>query len=167
MKKTKNLFLLAAIFLSVFGFAANAISAQTTAPDALVRDLYKTHEADMKAEKDQILDGKSRTVLDKYFDKTLADLMWKDLTKQTDEVGVLDFDPFYNAQDFEIKKLVVGKSKIVKDRATVAVTFENFDRKERLTYALVRQKAAWKIADIKYTDGSSLLKYFKQAESKQ
>src|SRR5829696_1764647 len=66
--------------------AANAnIAGQQTAPDALVKDLYKTHDKDQGA----ILDGKSRKLIDKYFDKTLADFIWKDLTTHKDEVGVL------------------------------------------------------------------------------
>ncbi|MDQ3801665.1 MAG: YbjP/YqhG family protein [Acidobacteriota bacterium] len=135
-------------------------AAQQNTPDALVRDLYKTHSRDSGA----ILDGKSRKGIDKYFDKTLADFFWKDLTTHRDEVGVLDFDPFYNAQDIEIKNLKVGEPKIEGDRATVIVTFQNFDRKESLTYSLARRSGAWKISDIKYTDGSSLLGYFKDYE---
>lgn len=139
--------------------AANASgAAQQTTPDAAVKDLYKTHDKDNGA----ILDGKSRRLLDKYFDKTLADLMWKDLTTHKDEVGVLDFDPFYNAQDVQIKNFNIGQTKIEGDKATVLVTFQNFDRKETLIYSLARQNSMWKISDIKYTDGSTLLGYFKE-----
>jgi hypothetical protein len=139
--------------------AANASgAAQQSAPDAVVKDLYKTHDKNNGA----ILDGKSRKLLDKYFDKTLADYMWKDLTTHQDEVGVLDFDPFYNAQDVEIKNFNVGQPKIEGDKAIVPVTFQNFDRKDTLTYTLARQNSAWKISDIKYTDGSTLVGYFKE-----
>lgn len=133
-------------------------AAQQNAPDALVKDLYKTHDKDQGA----ILDGKSRKLIDKYFDKTLADFLWKDLTTHKDEVGVLDFDPFYNAQETQIKNFKVGEPKIEGDKATVGVAFQNFDRKETLTYALARQNSAWKISDIKYTDGTSLVGYFKE-----
>lgn len=132
------------------------------APDAVVRDLYKTHDKDNGA----ILDGKSRRLLDKYFDKTLADFIWKDLTTHRDEVGVLDFDPFYNAQDTQIKNFAVGAPKINGDKASVVVRFQNFTRKETLNYQLVRRKAVWKISDIKYTDGTSLLRYFKEYETR-
>ncbi|MEP6923933.1 MAG: DUF3828 domain-containing protein, partial [Pyrinomonadaceae bacterium] len=126
-------------------FAAFA-AAQLTAPDALIKDLYKVHGQN----NDRILQGKSRTLLDKYFDKNLADLIWKDLTTHTDEVGVIDFDPFYNAQDMKIKNLLVARPKIVKGKATVAVSFTNFGKKELITYMLVKQKTTWKISDIKY-----------------
>ncbi|HEX8369243.1 MAG TPA: DUF3828 domain-containing protein [Pyrinomonadaceae bacterium] len=137
-------------------------AAEKTAPDALVKDLYKTHDKDNGA----ILDGKSRRLLDKYFDKTLADFIWKDLTTHKDEVGVLDFDPFYNAQDIRIKNFNVGAPKVEGDKASVPVTFQNFDRKETLNYALRRQTGAWKISDIKYTNGESLVGYFKEDAKK-
>lgn len=131
-------------------------AAQQTTPDALVKDLYKTHDKDNGA----ILDGKSRRLIDKYFDKTLAELLWKDLTTQRDEVGVLDFDPFYNAQDTQIKNFRVGEPKIEGGRASVPVTFQNFDRQETLTYVLVRRNSTWKISDINYPNSESLLGYF-------
>jgi hypothetical protein len=135
----------------------SATTQQTSAPDALVKDLYNVHGKDYS----KIMNGKSRVLLDKYFDKNLADLIWKDLTTHKEEVGVLDFDPFYNAQDVNIKKLTVAAPKIQNDKAEVTVNFENYGNKETITYALVKQNTAWKISDIKYKDGGSLLKYFK------
>lgn len=137
---------------------ASGNAAQKSEPAAVVHDLYKTHDKDNGA----ILDGKSRKLLDKFFDKTLADYMWKDLTTHKDEVGVLDFDPFYNAQDVQIKNFNIGQTKIEGEKASVLVSFQNFDRKDNLTYMLVRQNSAWKISDIKYTDGTTLIGYFKE-----
>lgn len=167
--KVIKTFLLAAVLLTTFGFAGSnefRSFAQTNTPDAIIRDLYKLHDQDLKTDKDRILNGKSRTVLDKYFDKTLANLMWKDLTTHKDEVGVLDFDPLYNAQDFDIKKLVIGQPKTSSNKATVVVAFENSGRKDRLTYSLAQQNSVWKISNITYTDGTSLLKYFQDDAKK-
>lgn len=136
----------------------SAIGQQTAAPDAVVKELYSVHGKD----NGKILNGKSRVLLDKYFDKNLANLIWKDLTTHRDEVGVLDFDPFYNAQDIEIKKITVAPPKIQNDKAEVTVNFENYGNKETINYVLVKQNADWKISDIKYKDGGSLLKYFKE-----
>lgn len=136
--------------------------AQSSAPETLVKELYKIHDQDLKNSSDRILSGENRQNLDKFFDKTLADFIWKDLTTERDEVGVLDFDPFYNAQDFEIKNLSISKGKIIGSKATVVVKFQNFGAKVSLTYHLIRQNSAWKISDIKYADGSSLVGYFKE-----
>jgi hypothetical protein len=142
--------------------SSDANPAQQTAPDALVKDLYKVHGQDFETQDERILDGKSRRLLDKYFDKNLANLFWKDLTTHQEEVGVIDFDPFYNAQDIEIKNLSVGKAKIEGEKATVPVSFNNYDQKETITYLLAKENGAWKISDIKYKSGDTLLKYFKE-----
>ncbi len=129
------------------------------APDALVKDLYKAHDRDNGA----IVQGENRKILDKYFDKNLANLIWKDMTTNKDEVGVIDFDIFYNTQDAEIKNLNIGAAKIDGDKASVPVTFVNFKIKNSLTYQLVKENSAWKISNIDYGKGENLLKYFKES----
>jgi hypothetical protein len=122
----------------------NSTATQQIAADVVVRNLYKIHTPNKS-----ILGSKSRTPLDKFFDKNLADLIWKDLTTHTGEVGVIDFDPFYNAQDFDIKNLVVGHAKINGTKATVPVSFTNYKRKNLLTYLLVKQNGNWKMNKFK------------------
>lgn len=160
LMKTKMFkpFFLILILLTMFGVSSSF--AQT--PDALVKELYKIHDQDLKKSSDTILNGKSRKLLDKFFDKTLADLIWKDLTTKREGVGVLDFDPFYNAQDFDVKNFSVSPAKIDDTRASVVVKFTNSGRKNNLNYRLVRRNAAWKITNIEYSDSSSLMKYFKK-----
>jgi hypothetical protein len=85
------------------------------------------------------------------------------MTTNQNEVGVIDFDIFYNTQDVEIKNLVVGAPKINGETATVPVTFENYKEKNTVTYDLSKEKAGWKISDINYGEGNSLLKYFKES----
>lgn len=140
----------------------NFKSPAVISPEAVIKEVYAIHAQDMKANRDRIIDEKSRKYLDKYFDKTLADYIWKDLTTHTDEVGVLDFDVFYNAQDFDIKKLIVGRAKITGSKAVVPVSFTNSGRRENLTYSLTQEKGIWKISDIRYSKTDSLLKYFKE-----
>jgi hypothetical protein len=157
IKSFKSLLLVAVL---IAGFGVLSSFAQT--PDSVVKELYKIHDQDMKGNEDRILSGKNRKMIDKFFDKTLADFIWKDLTTHTDEVGVLDFDPFYNAQDFEIRGFSIGQAKISGGKASITVKFTNAGRKDTLIYSLTRQKKDWKISDIKYTDGSSLLRFFKE-----
>lgn len=140
---------------------------QIASLDEVVKDLYKVHAQEMNDSSNSILSGKSRTKLDKYFDKNLADLIWKDLTTHQGEVGVLDFDPFYNSQDPDIKNLTVGAPKIDGSKATLTVSFLNSGRKDTLKYSLVQQNSTWRISDIGYSDGGSLLKYFKEDAASQ
>lgn len=139
--------------------AANQV-AQEVGADALVRDLYRVHAEEFRTSRFRIMSGKDRKLLDKYFDKNLADLIWKDLTTHVGEVGVLDFDPFYNAQDADIKNLKVSPAVVEGDKATATVTFTNYGKKETLIYTLVKQNGAWKISDINYGEGNTLLKFF-------
>jgi hypothetical protein len=138
----------------------NEVIQQAGAPEALIADLYKAHEKGNAG----IVNGKSRKLLDKYFDKNLANLIWKDITTHQDEIGVIDFDIFYNTQDPLIKNLKVGSAKIEGSKATVPVTFTNGGAKETVTYTLVQQNSQWKISDIRYRENQTLLKYFKEYE---
>lgn len=128
-------------------------------PEALVAKLYKAHDA----EKSPFFQDKDRALVDHYFTKELADLMWKDVQASKGEVGALDFDPLYNAQDTEIKSLAVSKAKVDGAKATVAASFVNFDKKTRVTFKLVQVGDAWKISDIQYPEGHALLKLLKAA----
>lgn len=125
-------------------------------PAALIKNLYQVHAKNSGA----IVQGKNREILDKYFSKKLADLIWKDVTAHKDEVGVIDFDLFYNAQDINVSKLVVTPRTISENRAMVQVTFNNYNRRNSLMYLLVKENSVWKIADINYGKGETLLNYF-------
>lgn len=138
--------------------AAATASAQTTAPDALVRDLYKQHDAD----RSPFFQSKDRARVDKYFVKSTADLIWKDVTAPGTETGSITADPLYNSHDPEPKNFVVGRPKIENDTATVVVSFVNYGVKEVVTYRFFKEDSAWKIADIEYKDGRTLLKIFKE-----
>ncbi|MDQ4122647.1 MAG: YbjP/YqhG family protein [Acidobacteriota bacterium] len=134
----------------------NVQTVQQNSPDDVVKDLYRQHDA----KKSPFFQTKSRALVDKFFAKKLADLIWKDANDSKGEVGALGADPLYDAQDVDIKKFNVGAPKIENDRATVVVTFENFGKKTAITYSLARSNADWKITDIKYPDGTSLVRAF-------
>jgi hypothetical protein len=144
---------------------AAASGATPTAPDALVADLYKQHDA----HKSPFFQAKNRALVDKYFTKATADLIWKDATrKNQNEVGALDGDPLYNAQDTDIKNFKVGAANVAdikSDKATVIVTFDNFGQKQTLKFLLVQEKGAWKINDIDYGEAGTLVKWLRDEYS--
>jgi hypothetical protein len=146
------------------GFVREEQTRQTAAssPEAVLKDLYRLHDQNINGggASTRIISGENRTLLDKYFDKNLANLIWKDLTTHKNEIGVIDFDVFYDTQDPNIKNLTVGQSATSGGRATVPVSFTNGGAKQSINYSLVEQNGAWKITDIKYKDGT-LLEYFK------
>jgi Protein of unknown function (DUF3828) len=148
--RIRSIFILTALLLVT---GTSAVFAQKLAPEALVADLYKQHNA----KRSPFFQDKSRALVDKYFTKATADLIWKDSTTRGNEVGALDGDPLYDAQDTDIKKFAVGKPALSGEKATVTVTFENFSEKKIVTFALVMEKGAWKIDDISYNGGDYTL----------
>ena len=127
-------------------------------PDALVSELYKSE----KKKASPFFQDKNRALVDHYFTKELGDLLWKDTIDSKGEVGAIDGDPLYDAQDMEIKNFVIHPAKTEDGNATVLVTFMNFEEKKRITFHCVQQGGAWKISDIQYAD-YALLKLLKDS----
>jgi Protein of unknown function (DUF3828) len=153
-------------WLVIFTCLTAAITpAQTTtavkrkSPDALVADLYKAHNA----KRSPFFQTRSRARIYQYFEKDLADLIWKDAVTSKGEVGVIDGDPLYDAQDMEIKNFAIGKPVYESGKAKVNVTFENFSQKKTLVFVLVNGRTGWRIHDIEYGDHGSLRSWFKES----
>lgn len=71
-----------------------------------------------------------------------------DAKEAGDEIGRIDFDPYINGQDYEIKKLKIDKPLYAGGKAIVHVTFENFSDPQDLGIALVKEGEGWKVDDI-------------------
>jgi len=125
-------------------------------PEVLVAELYKSE----KKKASPFFQSKNRALVDHYFAKELGDLLWKDTIDSKGEVGAIDGDPLYDAQDMEIKDFVIHPAKTDEGKTTVLVTFVNFEEKKRIIFHCVQQGGAWKISDIQYTD-YALLKLLK------
>ncbi len=139
------------------GAAAAGGGVPAESPNQLIAELYKAHDA----QKGPFFE-RTRAVIDKYFAKTLADLIWKDEQRPPDQISAMGADPLYDGQDFEIKNFAVGEAKIDGDKATVPVTFQNFGQNARLTYDMVRAENGWRIADIRYPSKTSLLAIYRE-----
>jgi len=120
--------------------------------ETVVVDLYRVHAAD----RSPFFQTEHRDRVDHYFEPGLAELIWKDAVTSKGEVGAIDFDPLYDAQDVEITNLAVQPAQLTGGNARVVVTFENHGTKEQLTYSLAPAGGAWKIADVTYRDGRTL-----------
>lgn len=139
--------LLTTLFLvfSSVGYAQSGIM-----PDAVVKDLYAAH----KAGSGPFFQTKRRALIDKFFTKEFADLIWKDAVAAQGEVGAIGFDPLYNAQDTEIAGFKIGKPMYGEgnlDVADVPVTFKNMGKDETVLFRLERNnQKIWRIGDIYY-----------------
>lgn len=75
------------------------------------------------------------------------------------DVPALDFDPFVNGQDWNVKSYAVaieGKEAKVKLREPKGPATE-------VTLDLVETPDGWRVADVRYTDGMSLVTLLKKA----
>ena len=159
--KTRLPVMIVVVACLILSFATGAsLAAQPTAatsPDTLVANLYKAHNQ----KRSPFFQTRSRARLDAYFVKSLGDLIWNDAKNSKGEVGVIDGDPLYDAQDMEIKNFMIGKPAYEGRAAKVVVTFSNFGQKKTIIYRLVKLNAGWRIDDIDYGEGRTLRSEFK------
>ena len=92
------------------------------------------------------------------FDDKLLRLYLKDKREAKGEVGRLDGDPLYNAQDIEIRDFSVSAPETAGRETRVTVYFKNLGKPVGIIYVLSRTADGWRISDIRYDDGSSLKK---------
>ena len=128
-------------------------------PSDVVRELYKVH----RNGNGHVFEKQGRKLQQKFFERNLAALIWKDVSETPEgELGNIDFDPLYNAQDTQIKNFRVGASTIKENTATVPVTFMNFDQRVRLTFRLVNTKGGWRVSNIVYGGGMDFVQILSQ-----
>jgi len=160
--KTNKLVLFVTVLLASSAFYTVAAQAwkpiKGVSPRSLVADLYKQHK-----KRSPFFQRRSRALLDKYFARELADLLWRDAHSSGDEVGALDGDPLFNAQDMDIKNFSIGEGVGGPRMVVVPVTFENLGEKHEIKFRVFSfGGSGWKIANIEYDDGASLLEILKR-----
>ena len=129
---TRTLLALAAAALLALTPLAQARAAE---PRQLVIALYAERNLGFDAARSQA-----------YFARDLDAAMRADVSRP-DEVGALDFDYRYGAQDFRVTGLHVLEE-IDHDQAKVVAVFKNFGRPESVEWLLCRRSDGdWRIAD--------------------
>jgi hypothetical protein len=125
--------------------ASRAQAADTSAHD-FVAAIYNTYVG--KNGNGVALDNE-RTVR-RYFEPSLAALILKDQkdAARRNEVGVLDFDPFVDAQDWDISSFALTVSETGSDKASATVKFSNHGTDSTIVLDLAKIKNEWKITNI-------------------
>ena len=159
MSLKRSLILVAALIVCAQCISVYGQTSRTASPDALVRELYRVHNQ----KHSPFFQTRSRALLYKYFEKKLADMIWKDAVKSKGEVGVIDGDPLYDAQDMEIKHVAIVSPRYEPGRAMVDANFENFGQKKTITFIVVKGKLGWRIRDIIYSEVRTLGSEFKES----
>lgn len=129
-------------------FAGTALAADDTAR-AFVAEIYDAYRG--KNGNGHPLDDEA--TLRRYFAPSLAAAMIADqrAAARRQEVGVLDFDPFVDAQDWEIDSFAVAVTDSGPGKAAATVKFSNFKRDSTVVLDLVKIGSEWKINDITWT----------------
>ena len=148
----RNFVLVTVSLFSLCGVWAETSLAAPTPPEKVVTGLYGAH----KGKADPLVYPASKKLLGAYFEKGLLSLFLKDQSESKGEVGKLDFDPLYHAQDFDIKDFSVALVSQQKDSAEVAASFKNIGTSEKIVFLLSNTAQGWRITDIKYSDGRTL-----------
>lgn len=120
------------------------------APEAVVRDAFEVTRRSLAPNARDVgspWDAKHR---DRFFSKRMAKLFADDdaLAKKEDGVGRLDFDPFIDGQDGDVRDLKLAATPRGADQAEVVATFRSFKTPRRLVFAMRRDSGAWRIDDI-------------------
>lgn len=123
-----------------------------SAADRLVRALYFEHN---KTE-NPMRETKDRTLLDQYFAKPTADLMWNDVQKSPGKINRSKINLLFNAPDAAIKKTWVLPAVVGGSRAIVYVTFENKAKPQEIKLDLQQTAGRWRITEMVYPDGKRL-----------
>jgi hypothetical protein len=100
----------------------------------------------------------SETVIRRYFEPSLAMLIIKDqkAAAKRGEVGTLDFDPFVDAQEWDIAAFDIAVSDAAPGKATATVKFTNLGKPTTVLLDLVTVKSEWRVRDITWEiDGKS------------
>src|SRR5215207_4881654 len=129
--------ILSLVIISCAAASAAAVKAQTgiiplpkeklegpviSFPETVVKELYRVH----RNGDGHVFERQGRKLQQKFFDQKLAALIWKDISETPEgELGNLDFDPLFSAQDMRIKNFRVGAADTNGSTATVPVTFMN------------------------------------------
>ena len=146
-------FIVVTVFLfNLCGIQAEAGLPAATSPRKVVTDLYSAHAG----KTDPLQYPASKKLLGAYFEQGLLSLFLKDQTESKGEVGKIDSDPLYDAQDFDIKDFSIALVAEQKDSAEVAASFKNIGTSEKIVFLLSNTAQGWRITDIKYSDGRTL-----------
>src|SRR4029079_14299079 len=154
MNKIKATLIVVALLVGLTGIVriVQAQAVTLSSPNGLVADLYKVPN-----QKRGPFHPGHGALLYKYFEKDLADMIHKDavVSAAKHDVGVIDGDPLYDAQDMEIKNFAIGQPSVENGKAKVPVTFENLGDKKTLIFTLVNTSRGWRIHVTQYRPGTN------------
>lgn len=136
---------------------APAKEAAAAKPEALIQELYKTEDDVFSPQTNQALSAK-------FLAASLIKLLVLDAKRAGEELGAIDFDPLSFSQDERKITKFVTQSEVKGETAVVKTSFENHGERIVIKFQCVKEAGAWRIADVSYADGTSLVKLLTATE---
>lgn len=132
----------------------NACGQSTTSAKVFIASLYKGYQS---SQGPNYLGNAADTI----FTSDLLSLIRKDQEQAEGEVGLLDFDPICDCQDFDISNVRIDTKQIVKTKLEADVHFTNSGSDVNLGFTLKGDGKRWRIADIRSKTMPSLYLFLK------
>jgi hypothetical protein len=133
-------------------FATVGVRAAEPSAESFVEAIYVAYQG--KNAKGVLLDNDA--AVRRYFDPELAALIIKDRKDARGEVGKLDFDPFIDAQDWEIGAVDIAVREVAAGKASSTVSFKNVGAQHIVVLDLIKLRTGWRIADITWDRKATL-----------
>ena len=135
-----------------------AEGAPRSAADRLVRALYFEHNA----KENPFREKKDRMLVDQFFAKPTADLIWNDAQKPKGNINRTKVNLLFNAPDAAVKKTWVEAAAIGGSRAIVYVTFQENGKSQEVKLDLQQVAGRWRITEMYYPGGKRLTQLMQQ-----
>lgn len=143
---------LLALVLSLVCASAMAQTVPDKTPEDVIRFVYQQYVG--KKLDDPIFRWGNKAMAERLFEPTLARGIVRALNSPANrEEPVIDFDPFVDGQDFEIKSYSLKAESKTADRARILAIFTNMGEPRQVAYDMVATKAGWRIHDISWGPG--------------
>ena len=124
-------------------------------PQALLRALYQVHDEGAGP----LLRSEGRSQRRVFFTESLALALEGEIDRpDPEELGNLDFDPFYNAQETDLGAMDIAVAKVSGNATVALVRFANGGDPIEIAYRVILDGQAWRIDDIEYGEGRTLRK---------
>lgn len=121
--------------------------AEVADPTITVRALYERYYSDAPV---QFPPLEQQAPWSDEMNRALAAMM---VRAEVEEGPILDFDPFVNAQDWELQNVEVRTDGLVaQSHATVRATITNAGYSEDIVYDLVWENNSWRVDNIRNAD---------------
>ena len=131
----------------LFSISGAAVAADAKDPVVLAYRMEQASLANHNGAKPPWFNGNR----DKVFSRRMSALFARDdkYMEEAQGVGLLDWDPFIDGQDGEVKKLVIKTVAQDAAKAQVDAKFSSFGHPMTVRFDVVLENGAWRIDDIR------------------